>query len=122
MRVIVCGGRNYADSAHVWNVLSEIDGCNSQITAVAHGGATGADSEAGRWARACGKPVCVFRARWLQEGKAAGPLRNQRMIDQFAPDAVIAFPGGRGTADMVRRATERGIEVIKAWAPVEDAE
>lgn len=27
------------------------------------------------------------------------------------PDLVIAFPGGRGTADMVRRARAAGIEV-----------
>ena len=28
------------------------------------------------------------------------------------PDLVLAFPGGRGTADMVRRAKEAGIRVV----------
>lgn len=32
------------------------------------------------------------------------------------PDLVVAFPGGRGTADMVRRATAAGIEVIRVSA------
>lgn len=113
LRVIVCGGRDYADAEAVWRVLSEIDDTEGVAT-VAHGGATGADSEAGEWAARNRKSVVVFRARWKQEGKAAGPLRNQRMLDQFKPDAVIAFPGGRGTADMVRRAVENGVRVIDA--------
>lgn len=111
MKIIVCGGRDFADSDYVWNVLGEIDD-QYRITAVAHGGATGADSEAGKWAKGNRKPVQVFPARWKQEGTAAGPMRNQRMLDQFAPDAVVAFPGGRGTADMVRRAQAVGVRVF----------
>jgi hypothetical protein len=38
------------------------------------------------------------------DGRAAGPRRNQRMLEDFRPDLVVAFPGGRGTAYMVRRA------------------
>lgn len=48
LRVIVCGGRDYADAEAVWRVLSEIDDTEGVAT-VAHGGATGADSEAGEW-------------------------------------------------------------------------
>lgn len=113
IRIIVCGGRDFADGSYVWNRLGEIDDSEG-IAAVAHGGATGADSEAGAWARQSRKPVQVYQARWRQEGKAAGPLRNQRMLDDFKPDAVVAFPGGRGTADMVRRACDAGVRVIKA--------
>ena len=36
------------------------------------------------------------------------------MIDVGKPDAVIAFPGGRGTADMVQRANQAGIPVFQA--------
>lgn len=113
LKIVVCGGRDYADNAHVWNRLSEIDDVFG-IASVAHGGAPGADSEAGKWAANARKPCQVFPARWKQEGKRAGPLRNQRMLDQFQPDAVVAFPGGRGTADMVRRATDAGVKIIKA--------
>jgi hypothetical protein len=38
------------------------------------------------------------------------------MIDQGRPDLVVAFPGGRGTADMVRRARAAGISVIEIGA------
>jgi hypothetical protein len=33
------------------------------------------------------------------------------MIDEGKPDLVIAFPGGRGAADMVSRAIKAGIRV-----------
>ena len=33
------------------------------------------------------------------------------MIDRGKPDLVIAFPGGRGTEDMVTRAERAGIPV-----------
>ena len=37
-----------------------------------------------------------------KHGNAAGPIRNQRMLDHGKPDIVVAFPGGSGTADMVK--------------------
>ena len=40
-------------------------------------------------------------------------LRNQRMLDEGKPDLVVAFPGGRDTADMVRRARSAGVEVVE---------
>ena len=112
MRVIVCGGREFADSEHVWRVLGDLDDIHG-IEAIAHGGATGADSEAGEWAARMRNPVTVYRARWKQEGRAAGPRRNQRMLDEFKPDAILAFPGGRGTADMVRRGEAHGVRIIR---------
>jgi hypothetical protein len=33
------------------------------------------------------------------------------MLDENPVDLVIAFPGGAGTADMIRRAEAAGIEV-----------
>lgn len=108
----MCGGRDYADNDHLWKSLGELKN-NFYITEVAHGGATGADDKAGVWAKANGIPVQVFPANWKQEGKKAGPLRNQRMLDQFKPDAVVAFPGGRGTADMIKRAIDSGVPVIR---------
>ena len=54
----------------------------------------------------------VFKADWDKYGKAAGPIRNQEMLDQ-EPNIVIAFPGGKGTADMVKRAKVVGLKVIE---------
>lgn len=43
--------------------------------------------------------------------RAAGPIRDQEMLDKGKPDLVVAFLGNRGTADMVRRAREAGVPV-----------
>lgn len=45
---------------------------------------------------------------------AAGPRRNQRMLDSFRPDLVLAFDGGKGTADCCRKARTMEIRVLKA--------
>jgi hypothetical protein len=52
----------------------------------------------------------VLFANWSRFGKMAGPERNQRIIS--ASECLVAFPGGRGTADCVRRAEAKGIAVI----------
>src|SRR5216684_4086692 len=71
------------------------------------GGATGADQFAMEWAAT--KPEIkryVCHADWETHGRAAGPIRNEKMLT-WKPDLVVAFPGGVGTADMVRRAEVR---------------
>lgn len=109
MKVLVCGGRNYLDLKRVFEVL---DGLRPKH--VIHGGASGADRCANDWAIVRGVRRSIYPADWVRLGKAAGPLRNQLMLDKEKPDLVIAFPGGRGTADMVRRAREAGVKVIEA--------
>ena len=113
MRAIVCGGRDFDDRQRLWDGLEAFHNSEGRITALAHGAAPGADSMAGQWAKDEGVPVYTYPARWKQEGKAAGPLRNQRMLEDFKPDVVIAFAGGRGTADMIRRAEAEGVRVIR---------
>jgi hypothetical protein len=83
------------------------------ITLVIAGGARGADAMAEWWAKAAGVPRDVYQADWTGLGRKAGPIRNQRMLDEGKPDLVVAFPGGRGTADMVRRCREAGVEIIE---------
>lgn len=112
MRVLVCGGRDYCESSTVWGVLDTIRRSVPHDTMVViQGGAAGADCIAREWCGSRGVPYDNFPADWKAHGKAAGPMRNQRMIDKGRPDLVVAFPGGRGTADMVRRARAAGIKV-----------
>jgi hypothetical protein len=40
-------------------------------------------------------------AEWERLGRKAGPIRNQRMLEEGKPDLVVAFPGGTGTAGMM---------------------
>jgi hypothetical protein len=109
LRIIYCGGRDYDDR---WTVRTYVDAFKLGAIIVVHGGARGADALVDEAARAKGHPVEVFPADWKRHGKGAGPIRNQAMLDAGA-DFVVAFPGGRGTADMVRRAREAGVPVIE---------
>lgn len=111
-RILVCGGRDYDDENRVWSTL-DYHAMHRGVYVIINGGATGADGLSTAWANARGVPCLSIGANWKREGRAAGPIRNQRMIDEQKPTLVVAFPGGRGTADMVRRARAAGIEVIE---------
>jgi hypothetical protein len=113
MRVLICGGRDYADFEAVQDDLERLLAVHGADLTVIHGGcATGADKIADKWAKANGIPRQVFAADWLTHQNKAGPMRNQRMLDEGKPDLVIAFPGRRGTADMIRRTKAAGVRLI----------
>jgi len=109
-RVLVCGGRNYRDNVRVNQCLNLLHAAFG-ITVVIHGRASGADMLGEYWAKANDVPHLAFKPNWEAYGPAAGPMRNKQMLDEGKPDLVIAFPGGKGTADMVRQARERGVPV-----------
>lgn len=111
-RVLVCGGRDYADREAVWRELDAIRSQNGDLCVI-EGGAGGADGLARDWARTHNGATKTFRATWSLHGKAAGPIRNQRMIDEGKPHLCLAFPGGKGTADMVRRARAARVPVLE---------
>ena len=107
LKICVTGGRFYDDAAYVNAVLSLI-----WPFKLGQGGAPGADKLCERWTEMrdpCA--VTTYPAEWKARGRAAGPLRNRFMLDDFQPHALLAFPGGRGTADCVAAAHERGIPV-----------
>lgn len=114
MKTIICGGRDYrmteADHRRL-NFLKD----KLPITEVVSGAASGADREGEVWARLNGIPVKTFPAEWTRYGKSAGPRRNADMASYA--DACIAFPGGRGTADMVCRAREKFLMVFTIAPP-----
>lgn len=109
--VLVCGGRDYDNQKTLFRTLDQVHAINS-IALLIHGGANGADALAGAWARERGVPYKVYAAYWKRDGKVAGPIRNQRMLVEGEPDLVVAFPGGRGTADMLRRAKAADVLVL----------
>jgi predicted Rossmann-fold nucleotide-binding protein len=112
MRVLVCGGRNFDDFIRVSMVLDRLH-TSQGIDVLIEGGAAGADRLASQWAWHCGVATERYEADWENQGSFAGPARNKRMLDEGKPDLVIAFPGGRGTADMVKKARKAGVKVIE---------
>lgn len=110
-RILICGDRHWTD----YQMISDIIAWR-RPSLIIEGGATGADSCAREAAQAQNIPYLEFRAKWESYGKAAGPIRNQEMLDEGKPDMVIAFhddlENSKGTKDMIRRAKKAD---IPAW-------
>lgn len=126
--MIVCGGRDYDDRDTLF-ALMDTYRANLGITHVVTGAQRqwcskrrrfiGADHLAEEWARARALWYSGLPADWNTFGNSAGPRRNRRMNAEAKPRYVIAFAGGRGTADMVSVARSAGIDVI--WALTDPA-
>jgi|SRR4249919_67606 len=141
MRVLVCGGRDFGNISRHWTLgkptdLEDIKKYNFILRyldakfvpydeqtedpstwlppsdlVIISGAATGVDKAAIDWAIV---NWCMFEeypADWDKHGKAAGHIRNKQMLEEGKPDLVIAFPGGRGTANMIQQAKKANVPV-----------
>jgi len=117
MRLLVCGSRTWTDYRLLRRTVEATVGHHQvEDVTIIEGGARGADRMAGHLTSLHGWGLEVYPARWQQEGRAAGMRRNARMLHHGRPDLVLAFVDkpldqSRGTADMVRRATQAGVPV-----------
>src|SRR5215217_4097649 len=110
MRVLICGSRNWFDTAAIIRCLRALP----EGSTVIHGAAAGADRIAAYYAEALHLDTVAFPADWGRYGRAAGPKRNQQMLDEGRPEQVIAFRRkgpSPGTDDMIRRAQAAGVPV-----------
>lgn len=123
VRLLVCGGRTYSDYKTVEAQLDSIvmeakrfygDNGTDVCVVFACGAAHGADFLAMQYCKKKHLSMNLFPANWKEHGRAAGPIRNKQMLDEFKPDMVIAFPGGNGTDHMVKIAKEAFIPV-RQW-------
>lgn len=115
LTIIVCGGRDYHERAIVNRALTTLHD-EYGIAHLIEGDAAGADYCAALWVR--NHPEIAHTpcpADWEQHGNSAGPRRNAEMLT-LRPHLVVAFPGGRGTASMVRQARAAGVPV---WTPLD---
>lgn len=109
---LICGGRDF-DNLRLFNdAMGHLAHAIGFPQLIIEGGATGADRMARHWGFDHEILSISYNPNWRDHGKAAGPIRNQRMIDEGKPDRIIAFPGGRGTADMVRRARAALLPIV----------
>lgn len=105
----VCGGRDFNDYHFLCGILENHVNDNDVVVT---GFARGADSLADQWAVNSWRQVIRIPALW-QYGRQAGFVRNE-VIASLPLRLLIAFKGGNGTADMIRRAKAHGIEVLEA--------
>ena len=107
-RLLITGGRDNED----YKVIYEAIKANNPDVVI-HGGAKGADRNAEIAAVTLGIPTEVYPPDWDGQGKSAAFKRNSQMLEDGKPTSVIAFRGGNGTADMVKKAGKAGFEVEK---------
>ena len=86
MRLLVCGSRNWTRADVVYAALDAL-----RPAIVIEGGATGADAIARQWARDRGAYLDTYPADWNRDGKAAGPIRNARMLAEGRPTHGLAL-------------------------------
>ena len=111
MRILVCGDRNWTNREAIERELRKFP----PDTVVIHGAAPGADTIAGEVAKDLGLTVEAYEADWWLYGRAAGPIRNQRLLEA-QPDQGLAFhadlENSKGTKDMVRRMCQAGKPIV----------
>ncbi|RAJ70232.1 uncharacterized protein DUF2493 [Streptomyces sp. Amel2xB2] len=122
-RALITGSRDWPSPGVVWSALND---CRDEalITGrelvVVHGACpTGADAQARDWCItatqfATGVTEEQHPANWQINGKRAGFIRNQHMVNLGA-DVCLAFikDGSRGASHTARLAEQAGIPVRK---------
>lgn len=114
VKILVTGGRDNLNSVRICQILDWVD-MKFGVHCIVHGHAKGADAIADAWANRKGierLSYPVTDIEWKTQGKKAGLLRNQKMLDIEQPDLVIAFDGGRGTLHMTTYAAMHGYPMI----------
>ena len=118
MRVLICGSRDFKDYEKICYFMSGVIAQGYQPTVVISGTASGADTLGEKWAAENKVAVERYPANWTKYHKAAGPIRNQQMLDA-KPDLIFGFPTrpediGNGTKDMLSRGCKVGIPTFYA--------
>lgn len=114
LRVLVCGDRNWTDRALIRERLRPFGlKVRPGFVVLIEGGCRGADAIARDVARELRYSLEEYNAEWDRYGRAAGPIRNQQMLDEAGPNLVLAFHDhidrSRDTRDMLDRAHAAGI-------------
>lgn len=124
VRILVTGSREWTDWRPIYRALNHlyslVQGATDQPMLVVHGDARGADRHARNWVeQARGlhylvdqEPHAVTPRQWTLQGKAAGNIRNQLMVNLGAR-LCVAFSrnNSRGTANCADLARQAGIPV-----------
>lgn len=114
MITLICGGRNFTGHYKFDEAMKLLP---FKPTLIVHGGANGADTLADGWAKHHGIYPVRIDPLWGFYGNPAGSKRNQAMLDIMNIQYCIAFPGGTGTADMIKRCINENITVWEPYKP-----
>ncbi len=110
LKLVITGGRKYDDYVMFEDVLDLFKPTEIYVGDCP----TGADRLAREYAEYHDIMIHVYEADWDKYGKSAGPIRNRQMLAAAGPAAiVVAFPGGKGTANCVETAVGFNMIVLE---------
>ncbi len=112
--VAVTGGRHIADANAVFARLDRVRAKYPDMVLV-HGGGPGVEKLAAQWAERSGVHQVVCKPDWQRHGRAAPFRRNDELLN-LLPKGVIAFPGAGITDNLVDKARQLGIPVVRCAA------
>lgn len=116
MKLIIAGGRDYQFTSED---LEFLDGLLNRVSVMVSGAcgaknesqeAKGADGVGELWANKHNLKIERHYPDWKAHGRGAGPRRNRAMAE--SANAVVLFPGGRGTNSMFAEAKKRNLEIF----------
>ena len=112
-KVVIGGCRDYADYEFFKLRIDEILQNEKAEIIIISGHCSGVDLMGERYAAENGFKVEMFLPEWKKYGRAAGPIRNEKMVE--CADLVVAFWDGRsrGTKSLIKYAQSRKKEVVK---------
>lgn len=118
IRLLVTGGRTFSNRLSLERTLDAVNRKHAiEVLIEGECPTGGADRLAREWAESRRVPVEPYPVNHTLDGPwpGAGPRRNARMLEFGRPTHCIAFEGGRGTADMVRRFNAYSGKRADAW-------
>jgi len=110
-KVIIAGGRDFKDLTLLCNTMDALL-TRKRLThkiIVVSGGARGADTIGEQYAKLRGYATIIMKADWDGIGKAAGIVRNGKMLE--IANAVVCFWNNksRGTKHMINITRNKGV-------------
>lgn len=117
MKILISGSRYYSNYQKIFTFLK---GKNKEYDnlVIVEGGARGADSLARKACKKLDIEFKEYRANWKKYGKAAGPIRNQKMLDDNVDVDLVAIfhenlNKSKGTKDMMKRAEKENKKIVR---------
>ena len=110
--VAIAGGKEVRDPGAVFDRLDRTKAKYDDMVLV-HGGGPGVEKVAAQWAERNAVHQVVCKPDWDRHGRAAPFRRNDELLS-LLPKGVIAFPGSGITDNLVDKAVELGIPVMRA--------
>ena len=108
MRTIIAGSRYIDDYDFLCNVMDDL---TIEPTVILCGCADGVDALGKRYAKENGIKIEYYLANWKKFDKAAGPMRNSKMVANAEALVLIWDGRSKGSGDVLAKARVKGLAI-----------